>query len=83
MVVLNDFQNHLPRLFKQHIALSDMLSDGAEGKRKLQQDVDALQCMKWSDTDSMPIYWDRNSRQNVTYASKARLEMIVEYLKHQ
>ena len=31
----------------------------------------------------MPDNWDRKSRKNVSYASKARLEMIVEYLKYQ
>ena len=37
--------------------------------------------MNWSKSDSMPNDWDRKSRKNVTYASRARLEMILEKIK--
>ena len=45
-------------------------------------DESQLECMRWSKTGAMPDNWDRKSRRNVTYASRARLEMIVEYLSH-
>ena len=37
--------------------------------------------MKWSNSDSMPDDWDRKSRKNVTYARRARLEMVAEKIK--
>ena len=77
VIVLNHYSGILPQIFMQHIKDSDK-------PEVLKKDVEALKCMHWLDEeDPIKADWNRESREQVTYARSAKIEEVLAQLKAQ